>query len=97
MAYVDQPAFSRLKPVAAVALVHLAIGYAFISGLATDVMHRVPSVFRVISIAEPVPPPPNDPEPAPPRAQPQERAVTAPVRQVETASQAGGHTRRAGS
>lgn len=83
MAYVDQHTTPRLKPVAAVALVHLAIGYAFISGLAGQVIEHVPAVFRVISIDAPAPPTPNDPTPPPPaKAQPQQR-IDAPMPTVD--------------
>ncbi len=65
MSFVDQHAISsKLKPIAGVALVHLAIGYALVSGLAYEAMQHVPAVFRVVNIAIPDAPPP-EPIPVP--------------------------------
>lgn len=81
MAYTDQHTHVRLKPIAGVALVHLAIGYAFISGLAMDVMRHVPTVIQLIDVPELTPPPPNVPEP--PAARPETpRAVVTPRAEV---------------
>ncbi len=67
------------------AIVHLAIGYAFISGLAGDMMRQVPIVMKLIPITEAPPPPPNDPAPPPPRAMPREQVTT--VEQAVTVAQ----------
>lgn len=81
MAFADQHAHFRLKPIVGVAIVHLAIGYAFISGLASDVMRHVPTVIQLIDIPAITPPPPAVPEP-PRAAQAQPRAVATPRQEV---------------
>ncbi|WP_162527089.1 energy transducer TonB [Sphingomonas solaris] len=79
MAYADNQRRLNLKPVAGVAIVHLAIGYAFISGLASDVMRQVPTVFRLIDIPAIAPPPPDVPQP--PVARPASPATPTVARQ----------------
>lgn len=77
MAYVDQSKGSRQLPsIAGVVVVHALIGYAFISGLAMNVIRDVVPVFTVKSIRE-TPPPPPIPEARPtPRTQPRDEQVT---------------------
>ena len=77
MAYVDRSTSSRQLPaIAGVAVVHALIGYAFVSGLAMNVIHTVVPVFTVASIAD-TPPPPPIPQPRPlPKAQPSQERVT---------------------
>lgn len=59
MAYADLNTRSRNLPsIAGVAAVHVLLGYALISGLATDFIKQVTPVFTVKSIkADPTPPP----------------------------------------
>ncbi|MBV9842982.1 MAG: TonB family protein [Sphingomonadaceae bacterium] len=70
MAYVDDHARSKLPSLTAVAIVHVAIGYALISGLAATVIHRVDPPLLTYPVAADPPPPPPHPQPLPktPRA-----------------------------
>jgi len=65
MSYIDQENGSRRVAIGGVVLLHIAVGYALISGLAITVIQHVPKVF----IAEPIPddkPPPRHDDPPPP-------------------------------
>lgn len=58
MSYIDQKHSSRqVSSIVGVAIVHAAIGYAFISGLAMEVWTNVPNILRVISLPADKPPP----------------------------------------
>ncbi len=70
MAYVHQRQRSKLPSIAAVALVHAGIGYAFISGLAHDVIKIVTPDLKIISIAPDPAPPPPPPRPEQQSSQP---------------------------
>jgi periplasmic protein TonB len=71
MSYVDQQMSSRrVVAIVIVALLHAAIGYAFISGLAMSVAKQVLTDTKVFDVVEP-PPPPEEPPPPPPE-QPQQ-------------------------
>jgi protein TonB len=76
MAYADLNTRSRNLPsIAGVAAVHALLGYALISGLATDFIKQVTPVFTVKSIeADPTPPP--IPAAQPPKADPASEKVT---------------------
>lgn len=64
MAYTDQLDRSRrLTSVAAVALVHLALGYAFISGMAVQFAERVNRTLLTTNVPLPVAPPEVPPPP----------------------------------
>jgi periplasmic protein TonB len=86
MAYSDQRHSSRhVVSIVGVAAVHAAIGYAFISGLAMEVLTRVPTILQVIDI------PVDAPPPSLPEAPPPEKAVervTTPEKVVVMASDA---------
>jgi len=66
MAYVDQNQ-SKEKTIAAVitAIILAAVGYAFITGLAFNVMKKTAEKLNVIDIKTPPPPPPKKPPPPP--------------------------------
>jgi periplasmic protein TonB len=72
----------RVLSAAAVVLLHLLIGYAFVTGLAQRVAVRVGEELRVFDVAVPPPPPPaveEAPEPEGAAAPPAERADPEPV------------------
>jgi periplasmic protein TonB len=66
MAYVDQSQ-SKEKTVAAIitAIIMTALGYAFYTGLAFNVIKQAAKQLNVIDINEPPPPPPKAPPPPP--------------------------------
>ena len=72
MAYADQQmSGSRVIAIALVVLIHLAIGYALITGLAYSAAKKLVERVTTVDIEEPpppeedVPPPPPEPETAP--------------------------------
>lgn len=71
MSFVDNESRVRPASIAAVALVHVAVGYAIVSGLAITVITHVPGVTFVKEIAADPPPPPE--------IQPQPRAARTPT------------------
>ena len=48
----------RVKSAAAVALLHVVLGYAFITGLGVDMIRESAEQLKLIDITEPPPPPP---------------------------------------
>lgn len=70
MAYADQQmSGNRIVAIVIVALIHIALGYALITGLAYDAVTQVVERVTTIDIDEPPPPEPED-EPPPPEPQP---------------------------
>lgn len=66
MAYADQDQSSRRAiSIGIVILLHALLGYAFITGLAQNVIKKTAEELNVIDIEEP-PPPPEEPPPPPP-------------------------------
>lgn len=88
MAYADQQMSTRrIVAIGVVALLHAALGYAFVTGLAYNVIKKMPTVLETFDVQEakppeeaPPPPPPPEPEAAPPPIAPP------PVVQVVTAA-----------
>jgi len=78
MAYADQQMSTRrIVAIGIVALLHAALGYAFITGLAYNVIKKMPTVLETFDVQEakppeeePPPPPPPEPEAAPPPVAP---------------------------
>ena len=73
MAYADQQlSGNRIVAIIIVALIHVALGYALISGLAISAVKEAVAVVTAVDIDEPEPepdeepPPPPEPETAPP-------------------------------
>lgn len=59
MSYLDQTRRKNPVSVAAVVGVHLAVGYALLSGFAITVIKDIPGITQVVPISEPPPPPPH--------------------------------------
>lgn len=77
MAYADQQmSGSRMVAIVIVVLIHLAIGYALITGLAYSAVKSVVERVTTVDIEEPPPPPPEEEPPPPPPDEPV--PVTAP-------------------
>src|SRR3546814_3813567 len=77
MAYADQQMSTRrIVSIGIVALLHAALGYAFVTGLAYNVIKQVPTVLETFDVQEAKPPeeepppPPPEPEAAPPPVAP---------------------------
>jgi periplasmic protein TonB len=77
MAYADQQGMSngRLVSIALVILLHVFLGYAFVTGLAFEAVKKVSEKLNVVDVTEekppeeePPPPPPDDTMPPPPPA-----------------------------
>lgn len=63
MSYLENSRRSNPATVAVVVAVHLAIGYAFVSGLAITVIRQLPTPTIARLIPDDVPPPPDLPQP----------------------------------
>src|SRR3546814_20486664 len=72
---------SRIVSIGIVALLHAALGYAFVPGLAYNVIKQVPTVLETFDVQEAKPPeeepppPPPEPEAAPPPVAPPPEVV----------------------
>ena len=67
MAYADQQmSGNRVVAIIIVALIHIALGYALITGLAYDAVQKVVERVTTIDVEEPPPPEPEDEPPPPP-------------------------------
>lgn len=67
MAYADQTMSSRkVVSIGIVALLHVVIGYAFINGLAINVIKKVATELKTVDIKDQPPPPEQKPPPPPP-------------------------------
>lgn len=76
MAYADQQTSgNRIVAIILVAIIHVLVGYLFISGLAIEAVKKVAERVTTIDIEEPPPPEPDEPPPP----EPQEMAPPPPV------------------
>jgi len=67
MAYADQKmSGGRVVAIIIVALIHAALGYAFVTGLATNFVKKAQEKLNTFDVEEPPPPPPDEPPPPPP-------------------------------
>ena len=67
MAYSDQKmSGGKVGALVIVALIHVALGYAFITGLATNFVKKQVEKLNTFDVEEPPPPPPDEPPPPPP-------------------------------
>lgn len=71
MAYADQPTMTPRKAVSIglVVLLHVVIGYAFVTGLAFNVIKKAAQDLKVVDIKDQPPPPEQKPPPPPPQQQ----------------------------
>ncbi|RIA43603.1 outer membrane transport energization protein TonB [Hephaestia caeni] len=71
MAYADRNASgSRVVALVIVGLLHVALGYAFVTGLAYQYVKKVSEKLNTFDVEPPPPPPPDEPPPPPPPDQP---------------------------
>ena len=67
MAYADQQmSGNRIVAIIIVALIHIALGYALVTGLAYNAVQKVVERVTTIDVEEPPPPEPEDEPPPPP-------------------------------
>ena len=71
MAYADQPTMTPRKAVSIglVILLHIVLGYAFVTGLAFNVIKKAAQDLKVVDIKDQPPPPEQKPPPPPPQQQ----------------------------
>lgn len=71
MAYADQPTMTPRKAVSIglVVLLHVVIGYAFVTGLAFNVIKKAAQDLKVVDVKDQPPPPEQKPPPPPPQQQ----------------------------
>lgn len=71
MSYADQKmSGGKIVAIIVVALIHIALGYAFITGLAYQYVKKAQEKLNTFDVAPPPPPPPDIPPPPPPPEQP---------------------------
>jgi len=67
MAYADQQmSTNKIVAIVLVAIIHIAIGYALITGLAYNAVKKAIERVTTVDVSEPPPPPPDEPPPPPP-------------------------------
>jgi protein TonB len=85
MAYADQKmSGSRVAAMIIVALLHVVIGYAFVTGLAFNVVKKVAADLKTFDVEEEPPPPEEEPPPPPPDQPLEPPPVVAPPPIVQT-------------
>ena len=71
MAYADQKmSGGKMVAIFIVVLIHAALGYAFVTGLAYQYVKKAQEKLNTFDVEEPPPPPPDEPPPPPPEAKP---------------------------
>lgn len=80
MAYADQPTMTPRKAIsiALVLLLHAVIGYAFVTGLAYQVIKKAAQDLKVVDIKDQPPPPEQKPPPPPPEQKFEPPPIVAP-------------------
>ena len=67
MAYADQKmSGGKMVAIFIVVLIHAALGYAFVTGLAYQYVKKAQEKLNTFDVEEPPPPPPDEPPPPPP-------------------------------
>lgn len=88
MSYADQSSMSTRKIVSIglVVLLHALLGYAFITGLAYNVVKKIATDTKVFDVAEEPPPPEEKPPPPPPetKVEPPPMVAPPPIVTVQT-------------
>lgn len=85
MAYADQRmSSSKIVAIVIVALIHAVLGYAFVTGLAYNVVKNVAQDLNVFDVQDEPPPPEEEPPPPPPDRPIEPPPVVAPPPIVQT-------------
>ena len=80
MAYADQQmSGNRIIAIIIVALIHIALGYLLITGLAIDAVKNVVERVTTVDVEDPPPPEPEDEPPPPPEDMPEPTSPPPPV------------------
>lgn len=86
MAYADQSMSTRKAvSIALVIALHAVIGYAFVTGLAYNVVKKVARDLKTFDVEEEAPPPPDKPPPPPPETRVEPPPVVSPPPIVQVA------------
>lgn len=86
MAYADQSMSTRKAvSIALVIVLHAVIGYAFITGLAYNVVKKVARDLKTFDVEDEAPPPPDKPPPPPPETKVEPPPIVAPPPIVQVA------------
>ena len=87
MAYADQTMSTRKAvSIGLVVLLHAALGYAFITGLAYNVIKKAAQDLKVVDVQDTPPPPEQKPPPPPPEQKFEPPPIVAPPPLVQTPS-----------
>jgi len=85
MAYADQKmSGGKMVAIVIVVLIHAVLGYAFVTGLAMNVVKKVASDLKTFDVEEEPPPPEEEPPPPPPEQPLEPPPVVAPPPIVQT-------------
>ncbi|MCF8709826.1 energy transducer TonB [Rhizorhapis sp. SPR117] len=85
MAYADHSMnSSRMASIVIVALIHVVLGYAFVTGLGMKYVKKAAEQLNVIDVVEEAPPPEEEPPPPPPDRPIEPPPVVAPPPIVQT-------------
>jgi protein TonB len=88
MIYAERMSPSRMVAMAMVVLIHLLVGYVFISGLALRVISQASEDLKTFDVAIPEPPAEAPPAPPPPQGTAEAEPVVAPTPRVPAPSAA---------
>lgn len=80
----NQMSSNRTAAIVIVALIHIALGYALVTGLAYNVIKNAAEKMKTFDVEEEPPPPPEEPPPPPEQNQPPPPQVVAPPPIVRT-------------
>src|SRR3954451_6306067 len=84
MAYADNKmSQGRITAIVIVAIIHALLGYAFVTGLAYNVIKKAAEDLKTFNVEEP-PPPPDEPPPPPPKTPDTPPPIVAPPPIVRT-------------
>ena len=80
MSYANRKQMSsnRTAAIIIVALIHIALGYALVTGLAYNVIKKAAEDLKTFDVEEEPPPPPEEPPPPPDTATPPPPQIVAP-------------------
>lgn len=86
MSYADQPTMSprKLVSIGLVVLLHALVGYAFINGLAYNVIKNAVAELKTVDVTDQPPPPEQKPPPPPPEQKFEPPPVVAPPPIIRT-------------
>jgi protein TonB len=84
----NQMSSNRTAAIIIVALIHIALGYALVTGLAYNVIKKAAEDLKTFDVEEEPPPPPEEPPPPPEQNTPPPPQIVAPPSIIQTPIQA---------